>query len=79
MVRWVLDTASEDCKGLMRAYFLEDRSYAEIASSMGIPLGTVKSRLFRCLEAAYQAVQGFRGSGNQMAPGTKSRRTEGPA
>jgi RNA polymerase sigma-70 factor, ECF subfamily len=79
MVRWVLDAASDDCRGLIRAYFFEDRSYAEIATSMGIPLGTVKSRLFRCLEAAHRAVQGSGGSGNPKAPGTKRRRTEGPA
>jgi RNA polymerase sigma-70 factor (ECF subfamily) len=31
-------------EGVLLSYF-EDRSHAEIASSLGLPLGTVKSRL----------------------------------
>lgn len=51
-VRRVLDEASEDCRELMRAYFLEEKGYDEIAAEFSIPVGTVKSRLNRCLDCA---------------------------
>lgn len=57
LVRRVLDMASDECRELIRAYFLEERGYADIASAMGLPLGTVKSRLFRCLEGLHQAIR----------------------
>lgn len=52
LVRQVLDMASEDCRRLFRAYFYEGLTYTEIAASDSAPIGTVKSRLFRCLQAA---------------------------
>ena len=55
LVRRVLDLASEDCRELFRSYYFDGLSYEEIAVSLGIPVGTVKSRLFRCLESASQA------------------------
>lgn len=58
MARWVLERASETCRDLLRAYFLEDRSYADIGRDTDTAVGTVKSRVFRCLEAASLAVQG---------------------
>ncbi|HYV86045.1 MAG TPA: sigma-70 family RNA polymerase sigma factor, partial [Patescibacteria group bacterium] len=51
-VRRVLDEASEDCRELMRAYYLEEKGYEEIAVEFSIPVGTVKSRLNRCLDCA---------------------------
>jgi RNA polymerase sigma factor (sigma-70 family) len=58
LTRYVLDRASESCRGLLVAYFMEQRSYSEIAEETGQPVGTVKSRLFRCLDAARVAVGG---------------------
>jgi RNA polymerase sigma factor (sigma-70 family) len=58
LVRRVLERASEECRELIRAYFLEERSYAEIADGLALPVGTVKSRLFRCLESARLSIQG---------------------
>ena len=55
-VRRVLDLASEECRRLIADYFLQQRSYAEIAHEQDLPVGTVKSRLFRCLESAHHAV-----------------------
>jgi RNA polymerase sigma-70 factor (ECF subfamily) len=52
LVRRVLDGASEECSLLMRLYFLEGKSYEEIAAELVVPVGTVKSRLSRCLDAA---------------------------
>ena len=60
IVRQVLDQASDGCRGLLRAYFLEQRTYSEIAVSLGVPIGTVKSRLVRCLETAHRAIRGMR-------------------
>lgn len=56
LVRRILERASEECRELIRAYFLEERSYAEIADGLVLPVGTVKSRLFRCLESARQSI-----------------------
>ena len=56
LARLVLDSASEDCRELFRLYFFEARSYEEIAAGLHVPVGTVKSRLFRCLEGAHQRI-----------------------
>ena len=52
LVARVLSELSEGCRVLIYQYFYEERSYDEIASSAGLPVGTVKSRLFRCLGEA---------------------------
>ncbi|HEV8376402.1 MAG TPA: sigma-70 family RNA polymerase sigma factor [Candidatus Polarisedimenticolia bacterium] len=57
LVRRVLDLASEDCRDLIRVYFYEARSYEEIAASYHLAVGTIKSRLFRCLERAHEALR----------------------
>jgi RNA polymerase sigma factor (sigma-70 family) len=54
LVRWILSAASEECRRLIRAYFLDEQKYAEIASHLKVPVGTVKSRLFRCLRMAQE-------------------------
>jgi len=64
MARRVLDLASEECRELFRKYYFEGENYEAIASSMGIPVGTVKSRLFRCLRSAYEIL----GSGGLEKP-----------
>jgi RNA polymerase sigma factor (sigma-70 family) len=57
LVRRVLDGASEECSLLMRFYFLEGKSYEEIAAELVVPVGTVKSRLSRCLDAAQRSLR----------------------
>jgi len=42
-----IDTLPEDFRTAVVLSDLEDMSYAEIAEVMGVPVGTVKSRLFR--------------------------------
>ncbi len=56
LARLAFDTAPAECRGLMRAYFFEQRSYSEIASSMKLPIGTIESRLARCLENLHEAL-----------------------
>jgi RNA polymerase sigma-70 factor (ECF subfamily) len=60
VARLALERASDDCRGLIQSYFFEERGYAEIAAAMGVPVGTVKSRLFRCLESIHRAIGGGR-------------------
>lgn len=59
-LRKVMDHASEECRCLMRMYYLEEKSYEEIAAELDLPVGTVKSRLSRCLEGARKAAQSVR-------------------
>ena len=58
LVRRVLDCASEDCRELIRAYFFEGQDYSALAVELSVPVGTIKSRLFRCLENAHVALSG---------------------
>jgi RNA polymerase sigma-70 factor (ECF subfamily) len=58
LVRWVLDRASDECRELIRGYYFEGRGYSELACELSVPVGTVKSRLFRCLESAHLALSG---------------------
>ena len=57
LVRLVLQAATQECRELILAYYLEQRDYDEIASSTKAPVGTVKSKLFRCLEGANRAIR----------------------
>ncbi|HEU5180962.1 MAG TPA: RNA polymerase sigma factor [Candidatus Polarisedimenticolia bacterium] len=66
LVRRVLDLASEECRELIASYFLEQQSYEEIAGGLEVPVGTIKSRLFRCLESAYWAAAGTRVARRQL-------------
>ena len=57
LARVVLDNASEECRAIIRAYYFEGKSYREIAAGRNMPVGTVKSRLFRCLSAAQEKLR----------------------
>lgn len=72
LARRVLDLCSEECRDLFRLYFFEARTYQEIAAALGIPVGTVKSRLFRCLESAHHSLAA--GGRNQGRGRAKVRR-----
>ena len=50
LARHVLEAATEECRSLIIEYFLQERRYQEIAETLSLPVGTVKSRLFRCME-----------------------------
>ncbi len=71
LARQVLEAATEECRGLFVAYFIEGRDYEEIAKLREMPVGTVKSRIFRCLETANQIVTRRRGA--RRRPGTEGR------
>lgn len=63
LAREALRLATEECRELIEAYFFEDRSYADLAQDRRIPVGTVKSRLFRCMAAVQKALRGPVGDG----------------
>lgn len=73
MARRVLELASEECRELFRLYYLEGKDYQEIASGAGVPVGTVKSRLFRCLESAFEAIASADGRLRAHRPGSRPR------
>jgi RNA polymerase sigma-70 factor (ECF subfamily) len=52
LARSIFDSAPEECRRLIQEYFFRERSYEEIAAATGWPIGTVKSRLARCLARA---------------------------
>jgi RNA polymerase sigma factor (sigma-70 family) len=58
LARQVLENASEGCRELLLGYYYRQKSYDELALAIGAPLGTVKSRLARCLDAAHRFLGG---------------------
>lgn len=47
VVKSVLEMMPEDLGGLLRAYYLEDKSYKTIAAASGLSIGALKMKLFR--------------------------------
>jgi RNA polymerase sigma-70 factor (ECF subfamily) len=56
-VRAAVGTLPQDQLDLMRLAFFEERSHTEIEAILGIPLGTVKSRLRRALARLRDALK----------------------
>lgn len=50
LARVLLEESGDTCRELILLYFFEDRSYDEIARDKDLAIGTIKSRLHRCLE-----------------------------
>lgn len=55
-----LGPAGDEQRELVRMVYLEDRPLADVAQELGIPSGTVKSRLFRARSVLKQALGGSR-------------------
>jgi RNA polymerase sigma-70 factor (ECF subfamily) len=53
-----LEQLSEDCRRILRLRYYRQLSYNEICSTLGLPLGTVCSRLKRCLTRLASLLQG---------------------
>jgi len=55
MHEWVVDEAleriGEEPRTALRETYLRDRPYAEVAAELGIPVGTLRSRVFYGLKA----------------------------
>jgi RNA polymerase sigma-70 factor (ECF subfamily) len=69
LVRAILDALPEDCRRLIADYFFRERGYEEIAAATGWPVGTVKSRLARCLAGAARRLRRRFGTPGAPPPG----------
>jgi len=49
-VREALDRLSADCREVLDRFFARDESYRAIGDALGIPSGTIASRISRCLD-----------------------------
>jgi RNA polymerase sigma factor (sigma-70 family) len=49
LVREALATLPEHCREILDRFYARDESYAAIGAALGLPAGTVASRLARCL------------------------------
>jgi RNA polymerase sigma factor (sigma-70 family) len=48
-VRAALETLPEHCQEILDRFFAREQSYHEIAAALEIPMGTIASRISRCL------------------------------
>ena len=48
-VREALEQLSEECREVLDRFFCRDESYRTIGEELGIPAGTIASRISRCL------------------------------
>lgn len=48
-VREAMAELSDDCQEILDRFFARDETYREIAAALDIPIGTVASRISRCL------------------------------
>ena len=59
MTVWeALQTLPEHCRTILDRFFCRDESYDAIGKSLGIPAGTIASRIWRCLEKLRIAFEG---------------------
>jgi RNA polymerase sigma factor (sigma-70 family) len=49
-VRAGLEQLSDDCREILDRFFARDESYHSISEALGLPPGTIASRISRCLE-----------------------------
>jgi RNA polymerase sigma-70 factor (ECF subfamily) len=57
LVRDALRTLPETCQEILDRCYARDESYKTIADALGLSMGTVSSRLFRCLEKLRAALR----------------------
>ncbi len=61
LARELLDDLPETLREVVTLYFFNDMKYTEISEVLGLPLGTVKSRLFRAVRQMAAALRHKRG------------------
>jgi RNA polymerase sigma factor (sigma-70 family) len=59
-VRAALVALPEHCREILDRFFARDESYRTISASLGLPAGTVASRLSRCLDQLREHLAGVR-------------------
>jgi len=57
-VREALGRLSEDCQEVLDRFFCRDESYRTIGQELGIPAGTIASRISRCLAKLKEQLDG---------------------
>ena len=57
-VREALSGLSEECREVLDRFFCRDESYLAIGEALGIPAGTIASRISRCLAKLRQHFEG---------------------
>jgi RNA polymerase sigma factor (sigma-70 family) len=48
-VRAAMATLPEHCQEILDRFFAQEQSYQEISAALGLPMGTIASRISRCL------------------------------
>ncbi|HEY0415429.1 MAG TPA: sigma-70 family RNA polymerase sigma factor [Gaiellaceae bacterium] len=59
VVRQALGRIGEPCGDMLDRFFARDQSYRTIADELGIPAGTIASRISRCLDKLKAAMEDF--------------------
>lgn len=57
-VHEAMATLSENCREILDRFFARDESYHTIGAALGIPSGTIASRISRCLSRLREALEG---------------------
>ena len=57
-VREALETLPEQCREILDRFFTRDESYRTIGEELGLPAGTIASRISRCLGRLREAFLG---------------------
>lgn len=57
-VRQALTTLPEHCQEMIDRFFARDESYRTISSELDLPLGTIASRIARCLTKLRETLEG---------------------
>ena len=58
VVRTAMTGLSGSCREILDRFYMRDESYAVIGDALGIPAGTIASRLSRCLDRLRAEVRG---------------------
>jgi RNA polymerase sigma factor (sigma-70 family) len=61
-VRAALDKVGDPCREILDRFFCRDESYRTIGELLGIPAGTIASRISRCLEKVRSELDGRGGA-----------------
>jgi RNA polymerase sigma factor (sigma-70 family) len=60
-VHEALNGLSENCQEILDRFFARDESYRDIGAALGLPSGTIASRISRCLGKLRTALEGREG------------------
>ena len=69
-VHVALDSLPNECREVLDRFFCRDESYRTIGEELGLPSGTIASRISRCLERLRERLEGR----NQVAAASSERR-----